>query len=132
MKTTEELIKEGVEYFNKTGKHLYSSMNPEGEHVEYYYVYTANKDGVDYEVKIRFNIDDYVRARYFRIDKFPCHKVEHSQRCFHFYENFKSVKQNKYLKNVLNLIKKYVEKNIDTSTYCHNTEYKAVMDNKIK
>jgi len=110
MKTTEQLITEGVEYFKKTGKHLFEINHPGGKN-EYKHVCLITKDGVDYQTNIQFRAENSeATVDMVKTTQWPVHKAEHSQAYFQRwvsgeYGKTKAIKQNKYLKGVLDEIK---------------------------
>lgn len=126
MRITEKLITEGKEYFNKTGKHLFSLMDPNGKHVEYYYVYTTQKDGEDYRVGMSFKENGDVDVRYFKLKEYLLSKGEYSQRYFSENSYYKAVRQNKYLKKILTDIKVDFEKNLDSTKFYYVLKGKVV------
>lgn len=105
MKTTEQLINEGVEYFNKCGKHLFRIDTKETMH-NYKYVGLMTVNGVDYKVRILFSLEDEnVQVRATKLSHYPVPKAEFSQIYFPDNEKVKAVRQNKYLKKIIDEIK---------------------------
>lgn len=104
MKTTEQLITEGAEYFTKTGKHLFTIYNPNG--TTYYHVCLMEKDGEQYRVNISFSTNSetvYVYGS--KLSSYPVPVSEYSQQYFTPLKMAKAVRQNKYLRMVLEDLK---------------------------
>ena len=126
MKTTEQLITEGAEYFKKTGKHLFTTYNPNG--TTYYHVCLMEKDGQQYRVSVEFSTNnETVIGRAYSLDKFPVPVSEFSQQYFTPLKKAKAVRQNKYLKTVLADLKSKVYDKLSPSNYYYNmeNEYKS-------
>ena len=122
MKSTVELIKENEEYLINCGKHLFTRTAGRKEipnRVEsFYHVCLMEKDGIKYRVNISHDIKTgttYVRA--VPLDKmywdyYP-NKSELSDTLFPKIYKYRSIKQNKYLRERLDAIKVIAQERIN-------------------
>lgn len=125
MKTTEQLITYGAEYFRKTGKHLFTTYNPNG--TSYYHVCLMEKDGIQYRVNISFSTNsETVYTKWRQLGTYPIPVSEYSQQYFTSDRKAKAVRQNKYLKTILEDLKTKVYEKLSPDKYYYN------MDNEFK
>jgi hypothetical protein len=106
MKTTEQLIQLGEEYFNKCGKHLFVRKAPNGTDKNYMYVCLLKVNNISYRVKILFGngedeINGDINIRFIPMTSYPTERSEYSDTYFPGWYKYSAVKQHKKVKEFI-------------------------------
>lgn len=122
MKTKEELIMDSVNYLDKCSKHLFVIHPKHGK--KYYHVYSIMKDEKYYSVRLEFDLTTTkVFGRVSELCKYGGEDSHYlSQSLFTELMESKAIRQNKFLKSRLGLIKERLSDKITPGAYQYNFE----------